>query len=87
MLRQLGRIQFCGYPPGSRHFVPSTNLNSNLWRVAPRDFPSGEKLRLALSTMEKQLDPLLLGGADIPSLTGCATFLQSGRNTCVVLWA
>ena len=80
ILRQLRLIQFGGTPSGSRHFVASANLElRRLSRLAPRDFPSGEKLRTSL-LMTRSFR--MAQTFHLSRVVGCATLLQSGRNTC-----
>jgi CheY-like chemotaxis protein len=51
--------------------------------VDTRDFPSGKKRRIALSIRRKQIEQLLLGGADIP-LSRTAPHFYSPKGTRAV---
>ena len=59
----------------------------NLWRLAPRDFPSGAKLRLALSIAEEGVGAAPFGWRRHSISHGLRHIFTVMGNTCVVLWA
>jgi hypothetical protein len=64
---------------------PPRTLTSSFGRLAPRDFPSGEKLHIALSITGEQLSNFLWVAQTfhLSQVVLCATFLESRRNTCL----